>query len=236
MKLIKLLTCTASFASLSLCASAQTGVIEVDFGGLRSSPVSAPTIVLSGSGVLGESLVGSQLYWVCLDNGQDAPANQITTYDISMDPSIMQVGTFASGGLDADARGAIVQATTNMFYAFQDQLMNTPGNEYASAFQRSVWAVTYGYLVWGQSGPLTNNVIDSVISNYDSFIQDEPLIEDFLLAALTTPTGDATVYFGNPTNDSSLQPIMLFPAVPEPSTLTLSGMLGFFLILRRRRN
>ncbi len=236
MKLLTLLTCTASFVSLSLCASAQIGTIEVDFGGLRANPISSPTIVISGTGLFGDDLTtGSQLYWVCLDNAQDSPGSQLATYDVSTDPSIMQTGIFGSGGFDADARGAVVQATTNMFYAFQDQLLNTPGNAYASAFQRAIWGVTYGYSVWGESGPLTSDVIDTVITNYDSFIQDEPLIEDFLLAALTTPSGDSTVYFGNPADDSSLQPVMFFP-VPEPSTLTLASVLGLFFISRRRRD
>ncbi|HEY1081746.1 MAG TPA: PEP-CTERM sorting domain-containing protein, partial [Prosthecobacter sp.] len=172
------------------------------------------------------------------DNAQDAPANQLISYDVSNDPSILQAGSFGSGGFDADARGAIVLAVTNMFYAFEDELINTPTNEYTSAFQRAVWGVTYGYRVWGQSGPLTSDVIDTIITNYDSFIQDEPLIEDFLLSALTTPTGDSTVYFGNPTNDPTLQPVMFFPvaAVPEPSAFVFASILGLLFVSRRRRN
>lgn len=236
MKIIKLLTHAAFVVGLTLHASAQTGVIDVQFGNLYNND--NPTTFVSGTGVLGGALTGSEFYWVCLDSTQTAPANTLVSYDVSTDPSVMQAGNFGSGGYDADARGAIVQATTNMFYAFQNELLTTSGSEYGSAFQRAVWGVTYGYLVWGQSGPLTSDVINNVISNYGPYIDDEPLIGDFLLAALTAPTGDSTVYFGSPTNDSSLQPVMFFPAasVPEPSTLTLTGMLGLFFISRRKRN
>jgi hypothetical protein len=236
MKLLQLFAFTASIASLSLCASAQTSTVDVQFGGLYANPISSPTIVVSGTGVFGDDLTtGSHLYWVCLDSVQESPGNQLAIYDVSTDPSVMQAGIFGPGGFDADARGAVIQATTNMFYAFQDQLLNTPGNSYNRAFQEAVWAVTYGYRVWGESGPLTSDVIDTVMTNYAPYIEEDPLIGDFLLSALTTPTGSSTVYFGNPTNDSSLQPVMFFP-IPEPSTLTLASMLGVFLISRRRRD
>lgn len=237
MTLLQLFACTASLASLSLCASAQTSTIDVNFGGLYANPNSSPTIVISGSDSFGDDLTtGSYLYWVCLDSVQDSPGGQLQTYDVSTDPSIMQAGIFGSGGFDSDARGAVIMATTNMFYAFQNQLVNTAGpeNAYNRAFQEATWAVTYGYRVWGQSGPLTSDVIDAVMTNYAPYIQDDPLIGDFLLAALTPPTGDTSVYFGNPTNNPSLQPVMFF-AVPEPSTLTLASVLGLFLVSRRRR-
>src|SRR5690606_6923591 len=100
------------------------------------------------------------------------------------------------------------------------------------------WAVTRRYQSGNISGPITADTINGLIAFYDPYIQDEPLMEDFLLASLTTPTGSSTVYFGNPTSNSDLQPVMFFPvaAVPEPSTLTFTGMLGIFFIIYRRRS
>lgn len=232
MKIDKMLICVASFLAAPLCASAQSGVVNLDFANLYSTN---PTIVLSGTGVLGEELVGSQFHWVCLDQVQDAPGGGTHSYDISTDPSVLQAGYFGASGYDPATRQEIVTASVNMYYAFQSQLQPSSDHSYASAYQRAVWAVSGSYRVGNISGLLDADTIADLISFYDPYIQDEPLIEDFLLAALSAPVGDSTVYFGNPTSNPDLQPVLFFPLVPEPSTFALTGMFGFLLISRRRR-
>lgn len=236
MKFTKLLICAAaSVTALTLCASAQTSVANMTFSGLYSNN---PATFISGTGVLGETLTGDQFHWVCLDQVQDAPGTgSPVSYTISTDPSVMQAGFFGSSGHSALHRQEIIDASVNMYYAFESQLQPTSSSAYASAYQSAVWAVTGSYQVGLISGSITTATINDLIAYYDPYIQDEPLIEDFLLAALTAPTGSSTVYFGNPTSNSDLQPVLFFPvgSVPEPSTLTLTGMLGFFFIMRRRR-
>lgn len=243
MNFLKLLTCTVFLlAALSQSVLAQDNDIEIRFTGLYSN---TPVEVLSGNGTLGSTLVGNQLYWLCLDASRDAPpGGSIHSYSVSSDSSILDGGPWGTTSgrwgvpLGVNERAGVIAAATNMFYAYRTELLaDTGSNEIYNAFQSALWGITFSYGFWGQTGPLSSSVVNEVIRQYQPDFAADPWLETFLNAALITPAEPVTVYFGNPLGDPTLQSIMLFEVspVPEPSGVVLVGIAGLFGILRRRR-
>lgn len=205
--------------------------IDISFGNFYNQI--PPAMVTSGTGSLGSSMVGNEFYWVCLDAGQEQPTYSTATYHVSADSSVLTAGIWG-GTLDADARQGVITAATNMFYAYQDDLISSTGTEIGYGFQSALWGVSFAYIYWGATGPLSSAVIDEVVSRYEGYFATEPWLEAFLNAALIAPTGDAPVYFANPADDTSLQSVLLIP-VPEPSSALLLSLTGALVLLRRRR-
>jgi hypothetical protein len=232
-------------ASLFVTVQKTEAQSVVEFGSLYGySPDSFPTSIYNSNGsLLGESLEGLSLWFLCLERPATDPAEmppQQWEYELSLSPDVLTSGIWA--GIGAADRDSLLNGISNIFINNQaaiygDTLSDGSSfNDPGSAVQRAAWALTDGYgSVW--TGPLDLNAIDSIMAANVGYAGT--LVENYLYSSLTAADGSGRVIFGTPAGGTpgSFQSVILFSPVPvpEPSALILIALTGV-LVLGRARN
>jgi hypothetical protein len=222
---------------------------DIEFGSLYGAGRDTnPTRILDGTGELSDELVGGEFYWVCLDQSLDNPSG-LHVFNVSTSPEVLTNGFWDSGAtLSLQTNAAtILGAVANIYYNYESDIL-TDFSGYKGgvggagyAFQSAVWALTTGFKYGYWEGELTSEKIDTIVAWYYPGDPSMDLTRTYLYSALDgTAAQGKQVYYGNAkieeAGDSELQSVMLFKAVPEPSSVLLMlGAAGAIGVLSRRR-
>lgn len=222
----------------------QAQTVDIYFGSLYNyDRNNDPTVVHSGTGVLGQAFAGHEFYWACLDVTKDIPIRE--EYTVTVD--LAQVFGSFTDSMSSATMISIDNAIGNMFYKYQSQLVADVGsvgyNDLPfSGFQEAVWYIVEGYDRGVWSGELDAAGIAALIAWNDpeglKTISQIPWIATMLSSALDDTVVKGQMFYAlDPSNVN--QAVVLFPTVPitipEPGSLVLASCLGALTLVRRRR-
>ena len=191
----------------------------------------------SGTGAAA-SLVGQSYLALCINLRYEAPAADLD-YTYVTDGASLNYEAGSGDFWDAN-RAAKYTAVSNVIAALGSDLVSM--NQGEAEFQEWMVAMSFALseIIADYDGTVGSLSLASGDNQFRNVLDDSPISGSLLakyqqaIGHISTPADPAFVLQAAVINNTTNQDVILIP-VPEPSVISLAGILGAFGLLRRRR-